>query len=116
MRSMFRSMFHCLGAALAASILIASPALAQRAKTPSSVTITNARTEALTALVIQTAEANPRVVAKISKPLAGGKSQRLTLSKAKGCSYNVLAQFADESEAEAEGLDLCKDPKIRLTE
>ncbi|MGL4727450.1 MAG: hypothetical protein ACRCWO_01725 [Bosea sp. (in: a-proteobacteria)] len=112
-----RSVSQCCGvtaAALAASFLIISPALAQRA--PSSVTVTNARTEALTALVIQTAEASPRVVAKLAKPLGGGKSQKLNLSKAKGCSYNVLAQFADESEAEAEALDLCKDPKIRLTE
>lgn len=103
-------------AATITAMLLAGPALAQRAKTPTSVTITNARTEALTALVIQTTEATPRVVGRIAKPLAGGKSQRVALSKPKGCTYNVLAQFADESEAEAEGLDLCKDPKIRLTE
>jgi hypothetical protein len=102
--------------AAAAAATLATPALAQRAKTPGSVTITNARAETLTALVVQTAEDSPRVVARLTKPLAGGKSQKLTLNKPKGCTFNVLAQFADESEAEAEGIDLCKDAKIRLTE
>jgi hypothetical protein len=102
--------------AAAAATILSAPALAQRAKTPSSVTITNARAETLTALVVQTTEETPRVVGKLAKPLAGGKSQKLTLNKPKGCTFNVLAQFADESEAEAEGIDLCKDAKIRLTE
>ena len=96
--------------------LMASPALAQRAKTPTDVTITNAKGEALTGLVIQTTENTPRVVGNLSKALAPGKSQKLVLKKPKGCTYNVLARFADDSEAEAEGLDLCKDKVIRLTE
>ena len=103
-------------AALIAVASAASPAFAQRAKVPGSITITNARGEALTGLVIQTTENTPRVVGNLTKALAAGKSQKLALKKPKGCTYNVLARFADDSEAEAEGVDLCADPKIRLTE
>ena len=103
-------------AAVLAVPLMASPALAQRAKAPTDVTITNARGEPLTGLVIQTTENTPRVVGTLTKALAPGKTQKLVLKKPKGCTYNVLARFADDSEAEAEGVDLCKDKVIRLTE
>jgi hypothetical protein len=102
-----------------AATLASQPAFAQRAKpqkAPKDVTITNARSEAVTGLTIQTNDAQPRVVATLSKALAPGKSVKIALKKPSGCSYNVLANFNDGAESEAEGLDLCKDGKIRLTE
>ena len=122
MQSSFSSRLIAATSALALAGF-ATSALAQNAKPrgkagkpPAAVTVTNARTVELTGLVIQTAEDNPRVVANMTKALPAGKAVKLALKKPKGCAYNVLGQFADGSETEAEGLNLCKDGKIRLTE
>lgn len=121
MNSVFSARLVAAGAALALA-LAAGPAVAQSgkrkaaAKAPAQITITNLRSQAMTSLVIQTASDTPAVVANVGKPLAAGKSLKLALRKPKGCAYNVLARFADESEAEAEAMDLCKERVIRLTE
>lgn len=106
-----------LVAASAGMVLAAGPALAQRApKPPAQVTVTNARAVALTGFEIATTGEQPRLVAKLAKPLAPGKSIALKLNKPAGCSYYVLAKFGDEVESDSEGMDLCRDKVIRLTE
>ena len=64
----------------------------------------------------QAAGEQPRLVAKLAKPLAPGKSIALKLNRPAGCNYYVLAKFGDEVESDSEGMDLCADKVIRLTE
>jgi hypothetical protein len=67
-------------------------------------------------IVIQTTGEKPRIVGSLPKGLAAGKSAKLKLMKPTGCSYNVLARFADGTETEAEDVDLCADKTLRLTD
>lgn len=102
---------------MAAGLLSAAlPAAAQGTKPPAQITITNMRAAPLTLFEIATGGDQPRLVGKIAKPLAPGKSIAVKLNKPAGCSYHVLAKFGDEVESDAEGMDLCKDKIIRLTE
>jgi hypothetical protein len=103
------------GAGIAAALLIALPALAQSSRPHPQITITNQRTVPLSNFAIATPGDQPRLVAKLAKPLAPGKSIALKLNKPQGCAYTVQAQFADEAESDAD-MDLCKDRVIRLTE
>jgi hypothetical protein len=103
-------------AACAGLIVAATPAAAQRAKPPAQITVHNMRAAPLTAFEIATTGDQPRLVGKLAKPLAPGKRADIKLSKPTGCSYFVLAKFGDEVESDAEGMDLCKDKVIRLTE
>ena len=102
-----------MGAGLLSAAL---PAAAQRAKPPAQITITNMRAAPLTVFEIATAGDQPRLVGKIAKPLAPGKSIAVKLNKPVGCSYFVLARFGDDVESDADSMDLCKDRVIRLTE
>jgi hypothetical protein len=102
-----------LGAAL---LLVPTLAVAQSAKPQANITVTNARTAMLTMFEIASTGDNPKLVAKIVKPLAPGQSVKLALKGAKGCAYYVLARFDDDSEAAAESMDLCQEKVVRLTE
>ncbi len=103
--------------AISAGLLPASlPAFAQSAKPPAQITVTNMRAVPLTLFEIATGGDQPRLVGKIAKPLAPGKSIAVKLNKPAGCSYFVLARFDDAVETDAEGMNLCKDNVIRLTE
>ncbi|MCO5092699.1 hypothetical protein [Bosea sp. (in: a-proteobacteria)] len=104
------------GIGIGAAILIALPALAQGARPHPQITITNQRAVPLESLEIATTGEQSRLVAKLAKPLAPGKSTTLKLNKPQGCSYFILGKFADEAETDADGMDLCKDRVIRLTE
>ena len=101
----------------ATSTLAIQPALAQRApKPPGAITLSNARAAAVTQFEIATMGDQPKLVGKLTKPLAPGKSMQLTLKGATGCSYFVIARFDDGSETEAEGVDICADKNVRLTD
>ncbi len=100
----------------AGSLYGAAPALAQKAKPPTQITVHNLRTAPLTTFEIATAGDQPRLVGKLTRPLAPGQRITIKLSKPVGCSYYVLARFGDEAESDADGMDLCKDKVIRLTE
>ena len=100
-----------------AALSAAAPALAQRAqKAPTEITVINARTVALTAFEVATSGDNPRLVGKISRPVAPGQSVKLKLSKPTGCAFFILARFEDESENDSEGTNLCGEKQIRLTD
>jgi len=94
----------------------AGAALAQGAKPPAQITVHNLRAAPLTMFEIATTGDQPRLVGKLSKPLAPGKSATVKLSKPSGCSYFVLARFGDDAESDGDGMDLCRDRVIRLTE
>jgi len=99
----------------AAATLIVLPALAQGTRPHPQITITNQRTVPLSNFAIATPGDQPRLVARLAKPLAPGKSVALKLNKPQGCAYTVQAKFDDEAESDAD-MDLCKDRVIRLTE
>lgn len=116
MRDRFLTTAALAGSATAL-LLVAVPAQAQRAaKPPAQITVTNARAAPLTGFEIATTGEQPRLVAKLAKPLAPGKSIALKLNRPSGCSYYVLARFGDDVESDAESMDLCQDKVIRLTE
>ncbi len=94
----------------------AGQSLAQTARPPSQITVSNARAAALTQLEIATTGDQPRLVAKLARPLAPGKSIALKLNRPAGCSYYVLARFDDAVEADSEGMDFCRDKVLRLTD
>lgn len=102
----------------ACAAFIAPPALAQQRalKPPAELTIINARAPQLVSLEIATNTEPPRLVAKLTRPLQAGKSVKVKLNGARGCSYVVLARFADDSESYAEDMNLCGEKQIRLTE
>jgi hypothetical protein len=105
-----------LSAACALALVPALPALAQSARPPSQIKVTNARTVPLDSLEIATTGEQPRLVAKLAKPLAPGKSVSLKLNKPAGCSYYVLGKFGDEVESDNDGVDLCREKTLRLTD
>jgi hypothetical protein len=85
-------------------------------KPPAEITVVNARAEGMVGIVIQTTGEKPRIVGSMPKGLAPGKSAKLKLMKPAGCTYNVLARFADGTETEAEDVNLCADKTLRLTD
>lgn len=92
------------------------PALAQSARPPAQIKITNARTVPLNSLEITTSGEQPKLVARLARPLAPGKSATLKLNKPAGCSYYVLGKFSDEVESDNDGVDLCREKSLRLTD
>ncbi|CAM5194281.1 putative protein OS=Bosea thiooxidans OX=53254 GN=SAMN05660750_03275 PE=4 SV=1 [Bosea thiooxidans] len=98
----------------ASLVLAALPAAAQ-GKPHAQITISNQRSVPLNSFEIATAGEQPRLVAKLAKPLAPGKSVALKLNKPQGCSYTVQGMFEDEAASDAD-MDLCRDRVIRLTE
>jgi len=106
-----------LAAASALVVLPTANALAQQAtRPPAELTIINARAVTLTAFEIATTGEQPRLVGKLSKPLAPGQSVKLKLTRPAGCSYFVLARFDDDSENDTENANLCGERQIRLTD
>jgi hypothetical protein len=83
-------------------------------KTPSMITVENKRTVTLKGLQIALAGAGGKVVGKLAKEVAGGKSARVALKGAKGCEYDVKWEFEDTSDEST--ADLCNDPRIVLTD
>jgi hypothetical protein len=103
--------------AAALSLLAAGPAFAQGAqRPPAEITVINARSVPLTVFEIASTGAQPRLVAKIARPLAPGASVKLKMNRPTGCSYFVLARFQDDSESEDDSMNLCGERQIRLTE
>ena len=60
--------------------------------------------------------AQQEAAASLAKPLAPGKSISLKLNKPAGCTYYLLGKFSDDSESDNDGIDLCKERSLRLTE
>ena len=108
---------HLIAIGLGAAVLslAALPAAAQASKPHAQITISNQRSVPLNSFEIATAGEQPRLVAKLAKPLAPGKSVALKLNKPQGCAYTVQGKFDDEAASDAD-MDLCRDRVIRLTE
>ncbi|CAM5769628.1 hypothetical protein [Bosea minatitlanensis] len=104
-----------IGLGLGAVLSLALPAAAQGTRPHPQITINNQRSVPLSSFEIATAGDQPRLVAKLAKPLAPGKSIALRLNKPQGCSYTVQGRFEDDATSDAD-MDLCRDRVIRLTE
>jgi hypothetical protein len=83
-------------------------------KAPSAIKVENKRTIALKSLQISLPGDKGKVVGKLAKEVAGGKSARVALKGAKGCEYQIKWVFEDTTDEST--ADLCNDPKIVLTD
>ena len=115
-----RMKLHIPGLAATAALALAAsaatmPAVAQ-GKPPAQITLTNMRSAPVTSFEIATGGEQPRLVGKLARPLAPGKSTTIKLNKPSGCTYFLLAKFGDDVESEGDAMDLCKDRLIRLTD
>ena len=78
------------------------------------VEVTNSRTVGLTSLV--GAISGTPDSKKIAGPLAAGKKTIAHLAHDKACLFDLHAVFEDGAVTDAQGVELCKDKKINLTE
>jgi hypothetical protein len=78
------------------------------------VEVTNSRAVGLTALVA--AISGTPDSKKIAGPLAAGKKTTAHLAHDKACLFDLHAVFEDGAVTDAQGVELCKDKKINLTE
>lgn len=117
---MVRSTIFALAAlGLAAAGPAAAAPRAKPGKAPSSIEISNQRQANLTEFELLAAGPDgkavaSKIVARLSKPLAGGKKAKLALKGAKGCEFVARWKFEDAGD-EAD-VNLCNDPRIVLTD
>jgi hypothetical protein len=78
------------------------------------VEVINSRVVGLTALV--GAISGTPDSKKIAGPLAPGKKATVHLAHDKACLFDLHAVFEDGAVTDAQGVELCKDKKINLTE
>ncbi|MGA2485367.1 MAG: hypothetical protein ABSF49_05190 [Roseiarcus sp.] len=78
------------------------------------VEVTNSRAVGLTSLV--GAISGTPDSKKIAGPLAAGKKTIAHLAHDKACLFDLHAVFEDGAVTDAQGVELCKDKKINLTE
>jgi hypothetical protein len=98
-----------VGAIVAAA---GSAGAAPARKAPAAVTITNARAVAATDVTVR---AGQDTVA-LTRPLAPGSKAALKLPKMRDCLVAVSASFEDETVAEVEAFDVCREKTIRFTD
>jgi len=105
-------------AAPAADSTAAKPKPKPKPKKPAEATIavevTNSRAVGLTSLV--GAISGTPDSKKIAGPLAAGKKTIAHLAHDKACLFDLHAVFEDGAVTDAQGVELCKDKKINLTE
>ncbi len=102
----------------AADATPAKPKPKPKPKKPAEATIavevTNSRAVGLTSLV--GAISGTPDSKKIAGPLAAGKKTIAHLAHDKACLFDLHAVFEDGAVTDAQGVELCKDKKINLTE
>ncbi len=98
-----------------------APKKAKKAAKPASasaagvaVTVRNSRTVDLTEL--QAAEAGGPAFKKVLGNLKAGKTASATVPQGKDCKIDLHATFADGQTTEAEGVDVCTQKLLNLTE
>ena len=106
------------GAAPAADSTAAKPKPKPKPKKPAEATIAveviNSREVGLTSLVA--AISGTPDSKKIAGPLAAGKKTVAHLAHDKACLFDLHAVFEDGAVTDAQGVELCKDKKINLTD
>ena len=104
-----------LAGAAAAAAQSAAPAKPEKKPAPSIVLqIANGRAVALTELdATPTGGYIPRVIVR---GLAAGKKAAARIETDKDCVYDLHGAYADGSSNESSGVDLCKDPTVKLVD
>ena len=92
----------------------AKPKPKKPAEATIAVEVTNSRVVGLTSLVA--AISGTPDSKKIAGPLAPGKKATVHLAHDKACLFDLHAVFEDGAVTDAQGVELCKDKKINLTE
>lgn len=106
-------MFARLALAGGALALLALPAMAAPKPRPATaLAIVNARAVPATEVSVSAGDA----VANLPKPLAPKGRATLKLPKLTGCMVAVSAVFADETVAEIDEFDVCKEKQVRFTD
>jgi hypothetical protein len=102
----------------AADSTAAKPKPKPKPKKPAEATVAveviNSRAVGLTSLVA--AISGTPDSKKIAGPLAAGKKTTAHLAHDKACLFDLHAVFEDGAVTDAQGVELCKDKKINLTE
>lgn len=115
-----KSITTLCGIVIAGSLCAASEAAAQsrRAapKNATAVMVTNLRQVSVVDLTISTNSDTPVGVARLTKPLAPGKSITLPIKGKRGCVFNVAGNYDGDEPFDAEGVDFRADNKLRLTD
>lgn len=115
-----KALLSVIAVAAAACALTAADASAQArraaAKNATSIVVTNMRQVAVSDLTISTATDTPVGVARLTKPLAPGKSITLPIKGKRGCVFNVAGNYQGDEPFDAESVDFCADNKLRLTD
>jgi hypothetical protein len=118
-----------LGLVFSASLLPAhaagdKPAKAKAAvakKAPSTgrdvvLTLSNKRKSSVVFFTVYGKETNGQEPNLLKEALESGKSIKVKAKSVAGCSLSVAADFEDGSSVEATGLDICKDPVVKLVD
>jgi hypothetical protein len=79
---------------------------------PGAVTVVNASTKTVTAVVIRAGDQTTT----LSKPLAPKGRAAVKLPKTKGCTVSVAATFDGGSKSDVDAFDVCKEKLIRFTD
>ena len=94
------------------------PKAAVAQKAPASrdvlVTVSNQRKSPVIFFTVIGKESNGQEPNLLKDVLATGKSIKVKAKGLSGCVASVTADFEDGSSVEASGLDLCKDPVVKL--
>jgi hypothetical protein len=99
-------------AILVAGAALLAPAVAHaQSRLPAEVRVENLRPANLVSLEITDGEG--KVIARLGRPLAGGKKGVVRLGRAKGCDMAIQARFDDEGEID-ETVNLCREKVLRL--
>jgi hypothetical protein len=97
----------------ACALALVSVSAAAQTRLPGELRVENLRPANLVSLEILDGEG--KVVARLARPIAGGKKAQIRLQRANGCDMTVQAKFDDEGEVD-ETLNLCRDKVLRFRE
>jgi hypothetical protein len=97
----------------ACALAFASVTAEAQTRLPGELRVENLRPANLVSLEILDGEG--KVIARLARPVAGGKKAQLRLQRANGCDMTVQAKFDDDGEVE-ETLNLCRERVLRFRE
>lgn len=96
----------------------AKPAAVKKAPAGRDVVLTlnNQRKSPVVFFTVFGKESNGQEPNLLKDALAAGKSVKVKAKSMTGCTLSVAADFEDGSSVEASGLDVCKDPVVKLVD
>jgi hypothetical protein len=80
------------------------------------LTVNNQRKSAVVFFTTYGKESSGQEPNLLKDALAAGKSIKVKVKSVSGCLLSVAADFEDGSSVEASGLDVCKDPVVKLVD